>query len=118
MMIITFTIIIIVWHAACSECIGNELDFELCFDCQPFLNADGLDDDDDDDAVGDDDDGDDDGDDDCGDEDEEEDYSNEDREDDNGIIVTRFMPRKSLKSGKYFRQDPGGVEAEAETAIC
>ena len=38
---------------------------------------------------------DDDGDDDCGDEDEEEDYSNEDREDDNGIIVTRFMSRKS-----------------------
>ena len=50
-------------------------------------------DDDGDDDDGDDDDGDDDGDDDCGDEDE--DYSNEDREDDNGIIVTRFMSRKS-----------------------
>ena len=42
-----FTITItIVRHAVGSECIGNKLDFELCFDCQPFLNAAGLDDDD------------------------------------------------------------------------
>ena len=44
---ITITILVtIVRHALGSECIGNKLDFELCFDCQPFLNAAGLDDDD------------------------------------------------------------------------